>query len=44
MECVRGGYKMHDDKDCDLKYLMKKVNADSDRVAMFGCSYGGYAA
>ncbi|MFK8011193.1 MAG: alpha/beta hydrolase family protein [Marinicellaceae bacterium] len=39
-----GGGAMQDDKDDGVKYLIKKGLADPDRVAMFGWSYGGYAA
>jgi dipeptidyl aminopeptidase/acylaminoacyl peptidase len=39
-----GGYKMQDDKDDGVLYLVKEGLADPDRVAMFGWSYGGYAA
>jgi len=40
----QGGYKMQDDKDDGAKYLIKSGLVDKDRVAMFGWSYGGYAA
>ena len=40
----QGGYKMQDDKDDGVLYLIEKGLADPDRVAMFGWSYGGYAA
>jgi len=40
----QGGYAMQDDKDDGVKYLIKKGLSDPDRVAMFGWSYGGYAA
>ncbi|MFQ5547404.1 MAG: alpha/beta hydrolase family protein [Woeseia sp.] len=40
----QGGYKMQDDKDDGALYLVKKGLADPDRLAMFGWSYGGYAA
>lgn len=39
-----GGKKMQDDKDDGVKYLISKGDVDPDRVAMFGWSYGGYAA
>lgn len=39
-----GGYAMQNDKDDGVKYLIKKGLADPERVAMFGWSYGGYAA
>lgn len=39
-----GGYKMQDDKDDGVKHLVSKGEVDADRVAMFGWSYGGYAA
>ena len=38
------GLAMQDDKDDGAKYLINKGWADKDRVAMFGWSYGGYAA
>ena len=40
----QGGYKMQDDKDDGVLYLIKEGLADPDNVAMFGWSYGGYAA
>lgn len=40
----QGGYKMQDDKDDGVKHLIAKGDVDPDRVAMFGWSYGGYAA
>ena len=40
----QGGYKMQDDKDDAALYLVEKGLADPDRLAMFGWSYGGYAA
>lgn len=40
----QGGYKMQDDKDDGAKYLVDDGLADPDRIAMFGWSYGGYAA
>jgi dipeptidyl aminopeptidase/acylaminoacyl peptidase len=39
-----GGRKMQDDKDDGAKFLVEKGYADPDRMAMFGWSYGGYAA
>lgn len=39
-----GGRKMQDDKDDGASYLVEKGFADPDRMAMFGWSYGGYAA
>ncbi|MEQ3659599.1 MAG: prolyl oligopeptidase family serine peptidase [Glaciecola sp.] len=38
------GLKMQDDLDDAAMYLVKKGLADEDRLAMFGWSYGGYAA
>lgn len=38
------GHKMQDDKDDAATYLVKRGLADEDRIAMFGWSYGGYAA
>lgn len=40
----QGGYKMQDDKDDGALHLVDKGLADKDRIAMFGWSYGGYAA
>jgi dipeptidyl aminopeptidase/acylaminoacyl peptidase len=40
----QGGYKMQDDKDDGVKFLIDNGLVDKDRVAMFGWSYGGYAA
>jgi dipeptidyl aminopeptidase/acylaminoacyl peptidase len=38
------GYKMQDDKDDGAQYLVEEGLADPNRMAMFGWSYGGYAA
>jgi dienelactone hydrolase len=38
------GQKMQDDKDDGARWLMSEKLADPKRVAMFGFSYGGYAA
>ena len=38
------GQKMADDNDDGVKYLIARGVADPRRVAMFGYSYGGYAA
>ena len=38
------GLKMQDDKDDGALYLVKQGLADKNRMAMFGWSYGGYAA
>lgn len=40
----QGGYKMQDDKDDGALYLVKQGLVDKDRIALFGWSYGGYAA
>ena len=40
----QGGYKMQDDKDDGALYLIEQGLVDPKRVAMFGWSYGGYAA
>jgi dipeptidyl aminopeptidase/acylaminoacyl peptidase len=40
----QGGYQMQDDKDDGAMYLVEKGYADPDRLALFGWSYGGYAA
>ena len=39
-----GGHKMQDGKDDGVLDLIKEGLVDSDNVAMFGWSYGGYAA
>ncbi len=38
------GLAMQDDKDDGAMYLVEQGLADPDRIAMFGWSYGGYAA
>ncbi|VAV98437.1 Prolyl oligopeptidase family protein, partial [hydrothermal vent metagenome] len=38
------GLEMQDDLDDGMAYLVKKGLADENRLAMFGWSYGGYAA
>jgi dienelactone hydrolase len=38
------GQKMQDDKDDGAKWLVSEKLADPARIAMFGFSYGGYAA
>ncbi len=38
------GQKMQDDKDDGVKWLIAQKIADPNRTAMFGYSYGGYAA
>ena len=38
------GQKMQDDKDDGAKWLVSEKLADPRRMAMFGFSYGGYAA
>jgi len=40
----QGGHKMQDDKDDAALHLVENGLADPDRLAMFGWSYGGYAA
>ncbi len=40
----QGGYQMQDDKDDGALYLVEQGLADPDRLAMYGWSYGGYAA
>jgi len=40
----QGGYQMQDDKDDAALHLVEQGLADPDRMAMFGWSYGGYAA
>lgn len=44
IESGQGGYRMQDDKDDGALYLVEQGLADKDRIAMFGWSYGGYAA
>lgn len=44
MQGGQGGYKMQDDKDDGALYLVEQGLVDPDRMAMFGWSYGGYAA
>ena len=38
------GGKMQDDKDDGAAWLVEQGLVDADRIAMFGYSYGGYAA
>ena len=38
------GHKMQDDKDDAALFLVERGLADKNRMAMFGWSYGGYAA
>ena len=38
------GQKMQDDKDDGARWLAEEGIADPDRIAIFGYSYGGYAA
>ena len=40
----QGGHKMQDDKDDGVAYLIKEGITTAGNVAMFGWSYGGYAA
>lgn len=40
----QGGRKMQDDKDDGALFLVERGFADPDRMAMYGWSYGGYAA
>lgn len=40
----QAGRKMQDDKDDAVMHLVDRGMTDPDRVAMFGWSYGGYAA
>jgi len=43
-ESGQGGYAMQDDKDDGALFLVEQGLAVRDRIAMFGWSYGGYAA
>ena len=40
----QGGHMMQDDKDDAALYLVRRGLVDPERIAMFGWSYGGYAA
>ncbi|MYD44654.1 MAG: S9 family peptidase [Gammaproteobacteria bacterium] len=44
IEKSEAGYGMQDDKDDGALYLVEQGLVDPDRMAMFGWSYGGYAA
>lgn len=44
IEKSEAGYAMQDDKDDGALYLIEQGLVDADRMAMFGWSYGGYAA
>ena len=44
MDGSETGRAMQDDKDDGAMYLVKEGRVDPDRIAMFGWSYGGYAA
>ena len=44
MNGSEAGRKMQDDKDDAALYLVEQGLADPDRLAMYGWSYGGYAA
>lgn len=41
---AKWGYEMQDDLDDAAAYMVDKKIADPDRLAIFGWSYGGYAA
>lgn len=40
----QGGFKMQDDKDDGVRWLVEQGMVEPDKAAMFGWSYGGYAA
>ena len=44
IEKSQAGYGMQDDKDDGALYLAEQGLVDPERMAMFGWSYGGYAA
>lgn len=44
MEKSEAGFAMQDDKDDGALYLVEQGLVDPERMAMFGWSYGGYAA
>ncbi len=44
LEGSEAGYAMQDDKDDGALFLVEEGLADPERMAMFGWSYGGYAA
>jgi len=44
LEGSQAGRMMQDDKDDAVLHLVEKGLADPDRMAMYGWSYGGYAA
>ncbi len=44
MDGSEAGRMMQDDKDDSIVHLIEQGLTDPDRVAMFGWSYGGYAA
>lgn len=44
IEKSEAGFAMQDDKDDGALYLVEQGIVDPDRMAMFGWSYGGYAA